>query len=92
VKNICFIKKTFFGSLLVVPITFTIIYLIYLSVITDVALWPNYALRPLILYLMLYISILIGIGMVVYIATFVIICWMRLIMRIGGWVKSRLDK
>ena len=91
-KNICFIKKAIFGSLLVVPITFTIIYLVYLSVITDVALWPNYELQPLILYLILHICVLIGIGIVVYIATFVIACWMRLIMKIGGWVKSKLDK
>ena len=91
-KNICFIKKAVFGSLLVVPITFTIVYLVYLSVITDVSLWPRYELLPLILYLMFYISILIGISIVVYIVTFIIIYWMRLIMKIGGWVKSKLDK
>jgi hypothetical protein len=87
-KNICFIKKAALGSLVVVPITATIGYLIYLSVAMNVELWPFYNAAPLGAYLLFYTIL----SILALISTFLIYEWMLLTMMIGNWIKSKLDK
>lgn len=87
-KNICFIKKAALGGLVVVPITAAIGYLIYLSIVVDVELWPFYNASPLGVYLLFYAIL----GILALMSIFLIYEWMLLTMMIGNWIKSKLDK
>jgi len=91
-KNICKVKKAILGCLFVIPATIATIYISYSSVVTIVAWWPLYNNAPIILHVF-FLTILAFLSVVAIVVILSIIkWWTSLIMEIGGWVKSKLEK
>jgi len=86
-KNICKIKRAVLGSLFVIPTTSVVGYLIYLSIITEVCWWPLYNEAPIMIHVFSYATV----AFLTLMTVLFIIYWLSLIMKMGGWIKSKLE-